>query len=101
MAALEKCFFQRVRLKSPHCSLIYSLQNGCYFGRHKNNINLVNTHQRSLTVRGVPVNENLLMLSSGSLHWAKIIQETVLQMDVLSLGSVVPFTEHGYSDSAS
>lgn len=71
------------------------------FGRHKNNINLVNTHQRSLTVRGVPVNENLLMLSSGSLHWPKIIQETVLQMDVLSLGSVVPFTEHGYSDSAS
>lgn len=101
MAALEKCFFQRVQLKSPCCSLIYSLQNGCYFGRHKNNINLVNTHQRSLTVRGVPVNENLLMLSSGSLHWAKIIQETVLQMDVLSLGSVVPFTEHGYSDSAS
>lgn len=47
------------------------------------------------------MNENLLMLSSGSLHWAKIIQKTVLHMDVLSLESVVPFTEHGYSDSAS
>lgn len=52
-------------------------------------------------MRGLPTNGNLLMLSCGSPHWAKNIQQTVLQMDVLSSGFVAPFTEHGLSDSDS
>lgn len=55
-------------------TLFLELQNGCCFGSHKNNINLVNTHQRSL-MRDIANEQEYFILCSESSHWAKVFRE--------------------------